>query len=58
MLTAARDDGAAVLEPEASVVSWSVVDIVVESRRELRRVDGRLVDRRQTVLRATSGSPM
>ena len=41
MLTAARDGEAAVLEPDASVVSSSVVDIVVESRRELRRVDGR-----------------
>ena len=41
MLTAVRDGEAAVLEPDASVVSWSVVDIVVESRRELRRVDGR-----------------
>ena len=49
MLTAARDGGlaaadapqTAVLEPEVSDVSWSVVDIVVESRQELRRLEVR-----------------
>ena len=34
MLTAAREGEAAVLEPDASVVSWSVVDIVVERAEE------------------------